>query len=244
VARTFTKIFAAVVAGTASATAAWAQAPELKPLELPAYPDVPAMYRSDGYDVRDRQKLREQARKTYWTEEAERIARSGRNVVRDNEELYIYLDVPGVPHAVVLRNLWTIDPAARYSYLGYDDVGRFHILSVGGSDYPTLLFVSAKTGMIYEGTGTHDPVYSPDKSRFFSAGLGGMGCGGEGFTVYRFAVDKVLLEAQSRMSCEGPCTHSWSGSSEIRSVCTPSDRARIEYRLTYNDGKWHGSRSP
>jgi hypothetical protein len=242
VVRTFTKIIAAVLAGITSVTAAWAQSAELQPLELPADPGTPTMYRAYGYDVRDRQKLREDARKTYWAEEAERIARSGQNVVRDNEELYIYLDTTDVPHAIVLKSLWTFDPAATYFYQGYDDVGRFHIVRAGGSDYPTLLFISAKTGLIYEGPSVGPPVYSPDRSRFFSAGLGGMGCG-EGFVVYRFDSGKVRLETRLATGC-GPCTYAWSGPNEVKSECSPSGNGRTEYRMTYRDGAWHKTTSP
>jgi hypothetical protein len=240
--RTFTRIIAIVVAGLTPAIGAWAQPAELQPLEQPADPGGPTIYRAYGYDVRDRQKLREKARRTYWAEEAGKIARSGQNVVRDNEELYIYLDTPDVPRAIVLKSLWTFDPAATYSYQGYDDVGRFHIVHAGGSDYPTLLFISAKTGLIYEGPSVGSPVYSPDKSRFFSAGLGGMGCG-EGFVVYRFDSGKVLLEARLAVGC-GPCTYAWSGPNEVKADCSPSNGGRSEYLMTYRDGAWQQTTSP
>jgi len=225
-----------------------AQPAELKPLDLPANSGLSTVYRSHfapwAEEARDRAKAREEARRTYWAEEAKRIASSGQNVVRDDDELYVPLHAPNFPRVVVLRSLWTLDPAASYLYESYDDAAHFHIVRVGGSDYPTLLFISARTGLIYESIGTGAPVYSPDKSRFFSVGLGGMGCGGEGFTVYRFDSEKVFLEAQTTMSCEGPCTHAWSGSNEIKSECAPSDRARIAYRLSYRDGTWHRTRSP
>jgi hypothetical protein len=229
------------------ATAAWAQL-ELKPIGEP--PQGPAtVYRSylylDAEQVRQRAQSREHARNTYWGEEAERIARSGRRVIREGDELYIYLDAPPQPAgAVVLRSLWTIDPAATYLYESFDDRGRFHIVRVGGSDYPTFLFISARTGLIYESTGVGTPVYSPDKTRFFTAGMGGMGSCGEGFTVYRFESDKVFVDAQARIGCE-QCVHAWSGSDEIRSDCKIlRDGSRAEYRLTYRDGTWHKTGSP
>jgi hypothetical protein len=242
VVRTFTRIIAIVVAGLTPAIAARAQPAELQPLERPADPAAPTIYRAYGYDVRDRQKLREKARRTYWGEEAERIVRSGQNVIRDNEELYIYLDMPDVPQAIVLKSLWTFDPAATYSYQGYDDVGRFHIVRVGGSDYPTLLFIAARTGLVYEGPSVGAPVYSPDKSRFFSAGLGGMGCG-EGFAVYRFDSGKVFLETKLAVGC-GPCAYAWSGSNEVKAECSPSGSGRSEYRMTYRDGAWRKTTLP
>lgn len=238
----FCMFFSAVMA-----VAAVAQPVELKPLDILAPSDRSSVYRSysalDAEQARERVRLREEARRTVWVEEADRIRRSGGKAVRDDDELYIYLDAPSLPRAVVLRSLWTVDPGAIYSYESYDDVTGFHIVRESGNDDAAFLFISAKTGLVYKGTGVQSPVQSPGKSRFFLSGLGGMACG-EGVTVYRFQSDKVFREAQSSMGCE-QCTHAWVGNDEIRSACKDiPNQNSIEYRLMHREGVWHSTRTP
>jgi hypothetical protein len=162
---TFAKILAVtVIASAALVTGAMAQSTEIKPFDVESSPSMPTLYRSQ-YWVADfvaqaHARLREEARKTYWVEEAEIIARSGQKVVRDGDELYIDLDVPEFPRAVVMRNIWGFDPGVNYLYRFFDDVGRFHVVLASMVDNEGyILLVSAKTGLIYRLSGT--PVYSP-----------------------------------------------------------------------------------
>jgi hypothetical protein len=72
-----------------------------------------------------------------------------------------------------------------------------------------------------------------------ASGFSGMGCI-EGVAVYKYEADKLFNEATSNMGCDSPCSHEWSGSNDVKSVCLDG---KGEYRLTYRDGAWHKTRS-
>lgn len=224
-----------------------AQPVELKPMELPEPGDLPTMYRfyygPSAERARELVRLREEARRTHWAEEAKRIAQAGKNVVRDDDNLYVYLDAPDFPRALVFKTIWGLDPGVFYSYEAFDEIGQFHIVYAGAVDNEGyFLLIAAKTGMVYRVHGM--PVYSPDKSRFFAQAFNGMGCI-EGVAVYRRDGDKLYLEATQAMGCDQPCSHEWAGPGEIRSNCkSSSGDGRVDYRLTLRDGVWQETKSP
>lgn len=228
------------------ATVAGAQPTEIEPTEVPTLPGLPNEYRSatgmTAWKAVDNRQQREWARKEVWPEEAARIARSGQDVVRDDDELHVHL-VPGGQAAVVFRNIWGLDPGVFYLYQTFDEVGRFHVVSAGMVDNEGhFLLISARSGLVYRVHGV--PVYSPDKTRFLAQAFNGMGCI-EGVAVYRYESDKLFKEAESAMGCDQPCAHAWSGSTEITSDCkSASGEDRVQYRLTWREGTWHRTRSP
>jgi hypothetical protein len=248
VASTFTNVFVTLAIASAGASAAWAQLHEVKPIELQSFSD--SVYRQqrgpDATRARYFAQAREDARKNAWAEEAEAITRSGQgqNVVRDDDELYIYSDPPRSLGPVVLRTIWGTDPGVFYLYLSFDDIGRFHVVSAGIVDEGHLMLISARTGLVYR-INRGLPVYSPDMARFFSTGGGvGMSCLG-GLDVFRSEGDKLFREGGLSVDCDQPCTHEWSGPNEVKSICNgPFGKpGKVEYRLTYRDGAWHSTRS-
>ena len=125
------------------AVPALAQLHEVKPTELPSF----SMYRQRSGPTATsalyRMQSREHARKTSWAEEAQAIVRSGQNVVRDDDELFIYSDASRPSDPVVLRTIWGVDPGVFYLYLSFDDIGRFHVVSAGIVDDPHVMLISA-----------------------------------------------------------------------------------------------------
>ena len=221
-----------------------AQSVELKPIDRINTSSLPYS-RSPYYGlnpemVRDFAALREEYRKSDWADEAARIVRYGqsKNVVRDDDYLYIK-DASGSP-PFAFRNIWGVDPAALYAYLAYDDLAHFHIVGEGGHDMPRLLFISARTGLVYQGFGASEPIYSPDRKRFLSLGFEGMGSPA-GVAIYRFDGNKPVAEGVYDIGRYAPCSPEWLGSTEVKVLCPgarPEDD-KVDYRLTHLDGKWH-----
>lgn len=224
-----------------------AQSVELKPIDRIDDPGLPYS-RSPYYGlnpkmVKDFAALREEYRKSRWADEAERIARYGqsKNVVRDDDYLYIKDASVGRPFA--FRNIWGVDPAALYAYLAYDDLAHFHIVGEGGHDMPRLLFISARTGLVYQGFGASEPIYSPDRKRFLSVGFEGMGHPA-GVVIYSFDGNKPVAEGVYGIGHGAPCSPEWLSSTEVKALCPgarPEDD-KVEYRFSHLDGKWHSSR--
>jgi hypothetical protein len=213
------------------ATAAVAQPVEIEPEPPPSLTE----YRP-GHDSR-----REEARRMFWVEEAERIALSRQDVVRNEDDLQVRL-VPGGTATLIFRTTWGLDPGVLYLYQGFDEIGQFHVVSAGMVDNEGhFLLISARTGSIYRIHGM--PIYSPDKTRFFAKAFNGMGCIA-GVAVYRYQSGKLFREGEAPMGCDHPCEHTWSGSNEIASDCKSSLGAgRVQYRITLREGKWHSTTS-
>lgn len=234
-------------AANISASAVFAQPIEIRPELLGSIPEMPTMYRAQ-YGLTSslaemHRDMREKARKS-WVAEADRIARSRQDVVRDEGELYVHL-VPGRGSSVVFRNVWGFDPGVLYSYQGFDEVGQFHIVLaeiVENDGY--FLLISAKTGLVYKIYGM--PTYSPDNARFFAQAFNGMGCI-EGIAIYRYQMGKLFKEAELAMGCDYPCDHHWFGPNEVESVCTGvmgvTGSRRTKYRLINHDGVWTATKS-
>lgn len=224
-----------------------AQSVELKPIDRINDPGLPYS-RSPYYGLNPEMgknfaALREEYRKSHWADEADRIARYGQsqNVVRDDDYLYIKDASGGSPFA--FRNIWGVDPAALYAYLAYDDLAHFHIVGEGGHDMPRVLFISARTGLVYQGFGASEPIYSPDRKRFLSVGIAGMGHPA-GVAIYSFDGNKPVAEGVYDIGHYAPCSPEWLSSTEVKVLCPgawPED-AKIDHRLTHLDGKWHSSR--
>jgi hypothetical protein len=240
VAGTFANVFVTLaVASAAFVASALAQPREIKPLELSDLSDsIHRRYGGPTEDsVRQSAQRREEARKTSWAEEARAIARSGQNVIRDEDELVIYFGTSR--ESVVLRTGWYY--GVVYVYQSFDDIGRFHVVAGTERDGERfLIFVAAGTGEIYAIGGGGPPVYSPDKTRFFSADFMGMGCV-SGITVYRREGDKLFSEAKQSMDCNF-CTHEWSGPSDVKSNCV-NPAGKVEYRLRHRNGVWEQTKS-
>jgi hypothetical protein len=244
------KSFCAAVFATAGFVATAQSQSEVEPIEVPVFGMEPTLYRTGGGPDTEYAKyyasMREDLRKKQWPEEAERIAQSGHYVVRDEDRLYIYLKA--MPNVLVLKNMWAVNSANIYSYEGFDPIGQFHLVSAGTIwNRGYWLLISDQSGAIYKTFGS--PVYSPDQTRFFappSNSVEWRGCI-SGVAVYRRDPGKLVLETRLTMKCDHSCTHEWSGLTEIRSLCTaPSTQGggKVEYRLTYRDGEWEGSRGP
>jgi hypothetical protein len=224
----------------AIAAGARAQSEEVAPLNLPIRPSLPSLYRSGGppdpltdYKASER----ELARKQRWVKEATAIARSGQHVVRDEENLYVYIDVLQFPRAVVMTTHWG---HVNYDYLHFDEIGRFHVVREGPfGDTSHVLLISATTGDVYRVL--EAPVFSPDRTKFFSAGAEGFGCTGV-VSVYSYQDYDLRQLATLRTGCDHPCLHEWSGSTEVKAVCNkPQGAGKVEYRLTDRDGSWQES---
>lgn len=249
-ARTLLRVLSVMmVTNMTLAAVAIAQPVEVRPADVPDPKRAPTLYRSDDAPnaeiVKYRMASREEARKKDWPEEAARIARFRQNVVRDEDELYIYLDAPNFPRAVVFRNIWGLDPGVIYTYRAFDDVGKFHIVDVGLVDNEGhVLLISAETGLIYRIDTTNGALfYSPSKTRFLTSGFPGMGCL-SGVSIYKYDMDKMFLEAQQSMGCDQSCSHEWWGSDEVRSICANgTGTGKVEYRLISRGGTWQATRT-
>ncbi len=222
-----------------------AQSVELKPIEVPR-----SAYSPTADQANEHVKLREEFRRTYWADEARRIAQFGqrRDVVRDDDNLYIRIKTSDDEReTLVFKNVWGVDPAARYLYLAYDDVAHFHIVSEDGHDMPRLLLTSAKTGQIYAISGLDKPIYSPDKRRFLSLGAGGLGgCSGD-VAIYRFERNKPFVEGGHALGCVASCSFEWRHQTEVRGECrngASQEGGKVNYRLTFHDGRWLSTRTP
>lgn len=246
---TFGRALAATVAACMSVVSiALAQSTEVVPVELPAVDGTgPAVFRADHGPDADTairlSKRREEFRKTFWADEAVRIAHSGQEVVRLDDALYVFINrSANFPRAIVFKNSWGAE-GGIYTYQSFDKIGQFHIVEIGAVDNEgSTLLISFKTGLIFGIYGT--PAYSPDKSRFFANASNGMGCI-EGVSVYRIESDKLFKEADSHMGCDRQCRHEWLDSNVVKSICVNSTApGEVEYRLTYRDGVWHQTRSP
>lgn len=223
------------------AGAVGAQPVELKPVDVPKLGYGPSAERA-----KEHVRLREEYRRTYWAREAERIERFGqtKNVVRDDDNLYIYVD-PTAParDGTVFTTIWGVDPAAQYFYLAYDEAAQFHIVGAGGTDLPFLYLISARTGLAYQAFGAGEPVFSPDKRRFLSLGFQGMGCTA-GVAIYRFDDNKPFQEMRYDLGCDAPCTQEWLSATEARVQCrSGSGGTTSEHRLTLSDGAWRSTRT-
>jgi hypothetical protein len=237
-----------VTLATASAalvvTVALAQPAEVKPLDVES--TTQTIYRQDSglsdSKARENAKQREKARKTFLAEEAQAILRSGQRVVRDDDDLYVYVDFPNSQHAVVMRTIWGWDPGIIYVYHAFDDIGRFHVVRVSlVENEGYFLLISAKAGLVYRINGP--PIYAPDKTKFFAAGCTGMGCADQ-VVVYRSMGESLSIEAALTTDFGWPCSHEWSGSNEVKSICRNSaGTGEVEYRLAYRDGAWQETRS-
>lgn len=224
-----------------------AQSVELKPIDRIDASDLPysrsPYYGPSPEQVKDFAALREEYRKSQWADEAGRIARYGQsqNVIRDDD--YLYINDASGGRAFAFRNIWGVDPAALYAYLAYDDLAHFHIVGEGGHDMPRLLFISARTGLVYQGFGAGEPIYSPDRRRFLSVGSEGMGHPAS-VAVYRFEGNKPVAEGIYDIGHTAPCFVEWLGSTEVKVLCPgPSPEGdKVDYRLTYLDDKWHSAR--
>lgn len=237
----------AVSFGGAFIPVGMAQSVELKPIDRINASSLPysrSPYHSLSPErVREFAALREEYRKSHWADEADRIARYGQSnsVVRDDDYLYIN-DASGGP-SFAFRNIWGVDPAALYAYLAYDDLAHFHIVGEGGHDTPRLLFISARTGLVYQGFGASEPIFSPDRKRFLSVGIEGMGHPA-GVAIYRFDGNKPVAEGVYDIGHYAPCSPEWLSPTEVKILCSgirPED-GKIDHRLTRIDGKWHSSR--
>ncbi|HQS16456.1 MAG TPA: hypothetical protein PLV46_18450 [Reyranella sp.] len=224
-----------------------AQSVELKPIDRIDASDLPysrsPYYGLSPEQVKDFAALREEYRKSQWADEAGRIARYGQNhnVIRDDDYLYINDASGGRPFA--FRNIWGVEPAALYAYLAYDDLAHFHIVGEGGHDMPRLLFISAKTGLVYQGFGAGEPIYSRDQKRLLSVGIEGMGHP-MGVAIYRFDGNKPVAEGVYDIGHSAPCSIEWLGPTEVKALCPgawPED-GKFDYRLTYLNDRWHSSR--
>jgi hypothetical protein len=224
-----------------------AQSVELKPIDRIGASDLP--YSRSPYFVLDPERVRsfsavrEEFRNSVWADEARRIARYGQseNVIRDDDYLYINDASGGPPFA--FRNIWGVDPAALYAYLAYDELAHFHVVGEGGHDMPRLLFISARAGLVYQGFGASEPIYSPDQKRFLSVGIEGMGHPA-GVAIYRFDGNKPVAEGVYEIGHYAPCSPEWLSPTEVKILCsgTRPEDGKIDHRLTHLDGKWHSSR--
>jgi hypothetical protein len=242
------RLISGVLIGFGACSAvALAQPEEIKPIDVPEVQvqSLPTHYRLDGDPSADEAKSyaarREEARRTFWVEEAKTIARARQNVVRDDDTLFIYLDTPNFPRAVAFRTIWSFE-GVLYLYQGFSEAGPFHVVSAGALDNEGhVLLISARTGLIFEIYGV--PTFSPDKARFFAQVFNGMGCI-SGVAVYRYGQDKLIREAVSAMGCDHGCVHEWIQSNEVRSICKKQDgTGNVECRLFYKDGTWHTAKS-
>jgi hypothetical protein len=240
-------LLAIFVGGGLLGAAAAAQPVEIAPSDVPDAPNLGTEYRVDygptAEWAAEIARQRSEFRRTHWVEEAGRIARVRQNVVRDDDTLYVYLGEAGRSRAIAFRNIWGLDPGVNYLYRTFDEIGRFHIVNEAAVDNEGhTLLISATTGLMYRIYG--EPIWSPDKARFFANAFNGMGCI-EGVAVYRYDADKLFKEAESAMSCDQPCQHQWSGPEEIRSDCrSATGTGRVDYRLIHRNGTWRITRSP
>ena len=109
---------------------------------------------------------------------------------------------------------------------------------------PHLLLISARTGLVYTGFGMEEPIYSPDKKRFLSQGFAAMGCTG-GVAIYSFDGNKPITEGVYSTGCDAPCSYEWLSPTEVKGLCREMGSLddRVDYRLTYREGKWHEMRT-
>lgn len=242
--RSIITLLIGILGALACSVVVQAEPMELKPVDEDTFAGRRVNAWMDTFKAAEHARKREEYRRTVWAEEAKRIAESKQNVVRDDDELYVNLDVPNLPRSIVLRNIWGVDPAGLYEYLFYDQNAGFHIVGISGHDLPGLYLISSRTGLVYQAFGADMPLYSPDKRRFLSRGFQGMGCTA-GVALYKFENDKPFEEGFFATGCD-VCSYEWLSPVEIKSTCREyghEDR-KHEHRLIHRDGKWSSTRTP
>lgn len=173
-------------------------------------------------------------------EEAQKIGQR-QDVWRDHDRLYLGLDDDKV--AILTDCPYADERMKLQLYQGFDEAGRFHVITTHDGDDEYYVFVSRREGVTMRARSL--PAWSPDR-KHFAYGACHLLAGDTRLTIVGMSDGALTPEGDIELPCtKAPnCRFAWDNDSAISIACANLGPVSTRLRAVFRNGSWVTAASP